>query len=55
MKGFLKLFGLIFFIFVCFVVVDILYTITGSIFVTSLIGFILLLFYMRYKARQHNA
>lgn len=53
MKSLGKLLGLVFFIFISFVAGDILYKITGSLFVTLLIGFIILLFYMKYKAK-HN-
>lgn len=55
MKNMGKFFGLILFIFVSFIVFDILYRITGSLFVTLLIGSIMLLFFMRYKAKQPTA
>lgn len=54
MKSLGKLLGLVFFIFVCFMVGDILYKITGSLFITLIIGFITLLFFMRYRARNYN-
>lgn len=55
MRSMRKLLGLVFFIFGCFIIGDILFKVTGSLFITLLIGFTLLLFYMRYKARNSKA
>lgn len=52
MKSLGKLLGLAFFIFFSFIAGDILYKTTGSLFLTLLIGFITLLFYMRYRAKH---
>ena len=54
MRSVRKLLGLVFFIFGCFIVGDILYRITGNLFITLLFSFILLLFYMKYKARHRK-
>lgn len=54
MKSLGKILGLVFFIFVCFIAGDILLKITGSLFITLVIGSVLLLVFMRYRAMNRE-